>query len=142
MRIRRSDPLFASITLDWAHGRCAWFALAASHAYGLPLVAHFNDAGRMVHVACITALGVFDAYGIGSPSETLRDFQALGFEGGMLMRACTDAQVRKAFELNGPEHDAELADALHVVHAVMAALGITDLQLGEGSAHEGAAHAL
>lgn len=128
MRVTLTDPLFQEITLDWAHGRCAWFALAAAAQWNLPLAGFEDEDGRLVHVACQTNDGLFDAYGLGSEAQVLDAFMQLGAPGRMTRCSVSAAQVREAFLLTEPEHEAEIADAVHVCKRVMQELGISALQ--------------
>lgn len=46
MRVAYGSKFFQEVTLEWAHGRCAWFALAASARWNLPLVGFLDETGR------------------------------------------------------------------------------------------------
>lgn len=127
MRVEFGSPFFQEITLEWAHGRCAWFALAASAWWTLPLVGFRNESGRLVHVACKTDHGVFDAYGLGSPEQVVAAFQRLGATEQMTPFEVPTAEVRAAFMLTEPEHEEEINDALYVCEQVRATLGIPEL---------------
>jgi hypothetical protein len=122
------DPLFQEITLDWAHGRCAWFALAAAAKWNLPLVGFEDETGRLVHVACQTNSGLFDAYGLGSEAQIIDAFRSLGAPGQMNRCSVSAAGVREAFLLNDPEHETELEDVIYVCERVMHELGIPTLE--------------
>lgn len=128
MRVTADSPFFREITLDWAHGRCAWFALAAAAEWNLPLVGFADPEGRIVHVANKTDNGLFDAYGLGSELEVVDAFHRLGASCKMSMLEMTPSTVRAAFELTDPEHDDEINDALFVCNRVLDELGIPALR--------------
>ena len=127
MRVARGDPSFKEITLDRAHGRCAWFALAAAAKWNLPLVGFEDESGCLIHVVCQTSSGLFDAYGLGSEAQVIDSFRTLGSTGQMNPRSVSAACVREAFMLTDPEHDAEIEDAIYVCERVMRQLGIPAL---------------
>lgn len=118
-RASTDSVLYQEVTLEWAHGRCAWFALAAANHWQLPLVGFIDDDKRPVHVACATADGIFDAYGLGTVQDVQASFQLLGARGPLRPTRVTRAEVRKHFELEDPEHDSAIEDALHVCYRVV-----------------------
>jgi hypothetical protein len=128
MRVTKKDALFQEITLEWAHGRCAWFALAAAANWSLPLVGFEDETGRLVHVACQTNSGLFDAYGLGSEAQVIDAFRSLGSHSQMHRRSVSAARVREAFQLTESEHETEIADAIYVCERVLHELGIPALQ--------------
>lgn len=132
-RTRHDDPkcsaLFKDVTLNFAHGRCAWFALAASAKYDLPLVALVDDTGKMVHVLCRAGERYLDAYGLGEEGEVFHAFthmmgRRVREDGRLRLFETNEAVVRHAFELQGPEHDAEIADTTAVVERLVKTLGL------------------
>jgi hypothetical protein len=134
-RVSRRSPVFAGLTMDWAHGRCAWFALAAAKHFDLPLVGFFSDNGQLLaHVACATDSGLFDAYGFGTPDQVNASFRELGSRESFTHAPVTVDQVRVSFDLMEVEHDQEIDDALHVVKRLMLELGIEHLQAPAASA--------
>lgn len=130
-RIDRQKPahaeFFADVTLDWAHGRCAWFALAAAARLNLDVALFRNEGGDPVHVACITQSGLFDAYGLGTERDILASFHNLGATSPMRMSPSTAQEVREAFELVGEEHEDDIRDAFEVCERVM---GFLEIEIG------------
>lgn len=132
-RTRHDDPgcraLYEDITLEFAHGRCAWFALAAAAKYELPLVALADDTGKMIHVLCRSGDRYLDAYGLGDESDVMHAFthtmgQRVREDGQLRLFETNDAVVRNTFELQGPEHDAEIAETTEAVERLVNTLGL------------------
>lgn len=125
----RDREIFDEVTVEFAHGRCAWFALAASQKYGLPLAALADESGKFVHVMCRAGDAFFDAYGLGDEAHVLASHthfmgQRIREDGSLKVYETNDQVVRQAFELRGADHDDEIRDTIEVVDRVIDHLGI------------------
>jgi len=134
---KESHPgLFARVTLDWAHGRCAWFALALNHRFGWAIEGFADISGRVVHVANVVSGELFDGYGFGEPKDVVSSFVALGSPGIHHVGRLTPLQVRVAFSIEScvedPEFDAaveactELARGLNIPLEKLTVAVVTD----------------
>ena len=120
-RVQRGSPFFAETTLEWAHGRCAWFALSAHRAYGWKLLGFFDQTGAIRHVACMTPIGILDAYGLGKEADVSEAFMAMGMAEPFAMRDASEAEICETFELH--DEAEAIADAIHVVNRVLNHIG-------------------
>jgi hypothetical protein len=134
---KESHPgLFARVTLDWAHGRCAWFALALNHRFGWAIEGFADISGRVVHVANVVSGELFDGYGFGEPKDVVSSFVALGSPGIHHVGRLTPLLVRVAFSIEScvedPEFDAaveactELARGLNIPLEKLTVAVVTD----------------
>lgn len=130
------QDLWESVTMEFAHGRCAWFALAAADEFDLPLYALDDRDSGCIHVLCGLADDrFFDAYGVGTVSEVIRAFtffagQRLCSDGALQLRPVSEAWVREHFALEDPDQQAEIDDTLMVCRRLVDALQIVELSAG------------
>ena len=110
---KESHPeLFARLTLDWAHGRCAWFALALNQRFGWPIEGFVDSSDRLVHVANVVNRELFDGYGFGEPKDVVSSFVTLGSPGIRHIGRVTPDQVRKAFSIVSAANNREFNAAM------------------------------
>lgn len=127
------QDLWESVTMEFAHGRCAWFALAAAEEFDLPLYALDDRDTGCIHVLCGLANDrFFDAYGVGTASEVIQAFtffagQRLREDGALQLRAVSPAWVRTHFVLDDPDQQPEIDDTRLVCRRLIEALEIAEL---------------
>jgi uncharacterized protein YbbK (DUF523 family) len=110
---KESQPeLFARVTLDWAHGRCAWFALALNQRFGWPIEGFVDSRERVVHVVNVVNGKLFDAYGFGERADVISSFVTLGSPGIRHVGRLTPKQVREAFFIESSKSNQDFNAAL------------------------------
>ena len=122
---KESHPeLFANVTLDWAHGRCAWFALALHQKFGWPIEGFVDPNERVVHVANVVNGELFDGYGFGEANDVVSSFVALGCSFIRHVGRLTPEQVCEAFSIEPALNNREFNAAVQACSDLARGLNI------------------